>query len=221
MFSQWAPYVPVAERRRQAAAEMAQAGEAGPRHRPGRHPGPHHRHHAVGQGVVRRDRRPQRLRQPPAARPHLCAQWLGGRSPDHAGEDRRACQRLRDLPHHHQRGRLGRGDVEAAVRRLRRRHRFAGGTPARALRRRRHDAAVPPRRRAVPAAGRVPLRLLLPGRRPHVQARRRRALRRRRAAGSAARTALHAAPGGSGRTAAACQHRRGGGRQRRTHAGDR
>ena len=56
--------------------------QEGPGRFAGRHRGPDHRAHVLGQGVVRKPGIVQRLRQPPAARPHLRPQRLGGRLAD-------------------------------------------------------------------------------------------------------------------------------------------
>ncbi len=67
--------------------------------------GPHDRHHLLGQGVVRQPGELSRLREPPGARPHLCAQRLGARPADRAAQSRRwsADRRLYDVKVTHQR----------------------------------------------------------------------------------------------------------------------
>ena len=107
----WAPYVPVAERRRKAAREMAKLRKKGHPVSPVIIEGRTIATHLLGQGVVRQPGELPRLREPPAARPHLCAQRLGGRSADRALADQGDGQRLVDLHGHGQH----RGGAEAAV----------------------------------------------------------------------------------------------------------
>ena len=143
--------MPVAERRRKAARELAQAAR---RRASTLSPvvieGRTIAQHVLGQGLVRQPRALQRLRQPPAARAHLRAQRLGDRSADRAGRGRRAGERLRALP-----GR--RSKVDAGRRRragtricagLRGRDRLAGRAAAGPLLARRDGAHLPAGRRA-------------------------------------------------------------------------
>ena len=95
------------------------------------------------------------------------------------------------------------GEVAADLRRLRWRHRLAGGTAARAFLQGRHGPPVPPGRRTVPRAHGHRLRLLVPRRRLHVQACRRGPLRRWRPPRQQSGAAVHPAPGRSRRTARA------------------
>ena len=81
------PYVPVAQRRRQAHARGREAAEEGPARLADRDRGPDHRHDLLGQGVVRQPGVLQRLREPPAARPDLRPQRLGRAPGDQAGQD--------------------------------------------------------------------------------------------------------------------------------------
>ena len=90
----WAPYVPVAERRRQAARAMAKLRKNGQPVAPVAIEGRHDRQHVLGQGVVRQPGKLPRLRKPPAARADLCAQRLGDRPADRAGRSHRDGQRV-------------------------------------------------------------------------------------------------------------------------------
>ena len=87
---------------RQGRARDGEAAQEGPSGRAGDDRRARHRHHVLGQGVVRQPGTLPRLREPPAARPHLCAQRLGGRSADRAARSDGAGQRLVALHGHRQ-----------------------------------------------------------------------------------------------------------------------
>ena len=76
------PYVSVAERKANAAKEMAKLEKEGPDRSRRSTSKAANRHHLLGQGLVRPPGILQRFLQPPAARPHLRPQRLGGRPPD-------------------------------------------------------------------------------------------------------------------------------------------
>jgi hypothetical protein len=174
----WRPYVSAAERRRKAEREMQKLRKKG-------HPvspvarGPHHRPHVLGQGVVRQSHALQRLLEPPATRPHLRAQRLGGRPPDRARRGESHGQRLGALP----RGGKGVGRTEGAMdlylHGLRRRHRLARRAAAGAFLQGGDGTHLPREDRSVPCSGRDRLLVQLPRLGLDVQARRCRALRRR------------------------------------------
>ena len=80
----------------QGGARDGEAQEARARRLAGGHRRPHHRQDLLGQGLVREPGALQRLCQPLAARPDLCAQRFGDRSADRARRDPRPGQRLGD-----------------------------------------------------------------------------------------------------------------------------
>ena len=121
----WRPYVSVAQRRRQAAREMAKLKKKGHTGLAGGGGGPHDRQDLLGQGVVRQPGTLQRLRQPVAARPDLCAQRFGDRSADCAGRDQGAGQRLGNLRSRGEGGAGREGALEIHLHGLRGRDRFA------------------------------------------------------------------------------------------------
>ena len=166
---------------------MAKLTQEGPDGRAGGDRGTHHRPHVLGQGVVRQPGKLPRLREPPAARAHLCAQRLGGRSADRAARGDGDGQRLVDLPRHGEHRRGGEGALAVDLQGLRRRDRFAGRAAAGPAVARRDGAHLPPGPRAVSRAEGDPLHVQLPGLRVDVQARRGGAVRRRRAAGCSSR----------------------------------
>ena len=88
-YYEWRPYVPVAERRRQAAKQAGEAQEEGAIGLAGDDRGPHDRQELLGQGLVQQPRALQRLCEPPAARPDLCPQRLRGRPADRQGRGSR------------------------------------------------------------------------------------------------------------------------------------
>ena len=69
----WKPYVPVAQRRAQAAKEVAKRAKKGLEVSPVRIEGRTHRLDVLGQGVVYESGELQRLRESPAARSDLRA----------------------------------------------------------------------------------------------------------------------------------------------------
>jgi len=77
------PYVSVAERRRNAERETAKLAKKGKAIRPVRIDAAPSRTPS-GQGLVRQPGVLYGLREPPAARSDLCAQWIGG-PPGHPG----------------------------------------------------------------------------------------------------------------------------------------
>ena len=132
--------------------------------------------HVLGQGLVRQPRILQRLRQPPAARPHLCPQRLGGGPADPTGQDHRAGERLRALRRSRSRSRRCRhGQWRSIKSRCARPDRLAGGAAARQAVEERDGHRHGPRRRHVSQAERDQDVVLLSGLGRHVQARRRRA----------------------------------------------
>ena len=64
----WAPYVPVAERRRRAVPRVGKLAKKGHPVAPVVIDGARHRHHVLGQGVERQPGKLPRFRKPPAAR---------------------------------------------------------------------------------------------------------------------------------------------------------
>ena len=83
----WKPYVPVAERRRKAMREMEKRKKKGHAVSPVVIEGRTIAKTFWGKAWCENLEALQRLCQPAAARPHLCAQRFGGRSADHAGRD--------------------------------------------------------------------------------------------------------------------------------------
>ena len=93
-YGRWATYVSVAERRRKVERAIGEAAQEGRRALAGEDRGADDRHDVLGQGVVRQPGELSRLREPPAARPHLRAQRLRGRSADRAARGDGAGQRI-------------------------------------------------------------------------------------------------------------------------------
>ncbi len=85
-FEEFRPYVPVAQRKAQAAREMAKRRKNGADGLACRPRGPDHCAHLLGQGLVRQPGVLQRLREPLAARPHIRPQRLGGGPADSPGQ---------------------------------------------------------------------------------------------------------------------------------------
>ena len=108
------PYVSVAERRRKAATGNGQAGKEGEDHpaRPAR--GPHDCPHLLGQGLVRQPGVLHGLREPPAARPDLRPQRIGGPPGHPLRRDRGDGQRVGALPGQDQHHPGSQGEVEDA-----------------------------------------------------------------------------------------------------------
>ena len=142
--------------------------------------GAHDRRDLLGQGLVRQPRALQRLREPPAARPHLCAQRLGGRSADRAGEVEamvsgsalyKVAVSIAAVAKAHWQSicKDCAGGIDSLVELLQ-------GSLSQGC----DGAHLPAGRRAVSAAGRDPLLVQLPGLGRDVQACRGGALRRRR-----------------------------------------
>ena len=192
----WKPYVPVAARRRQAAREVAKLAKKGARRLAGRHRRPQDRQDVLGQGLVRQPRALQRLREPAAARPHLRAQRLGGRSADRAGRGDRDGERLGPLSDRGEGGGRPEGPLERRLQGLRGRHRLARRAAARAILSGRDGAHLSREDRSLPVAGGDHIHVQLSGLGVDVQARRGGALRHRRPAGRAARSPVRAAQGG-------------------------
>ena len=86
----FAPYVPVAERRKRAARKLAQLRKKGHEPKPVEIDGRAIAEHVLGQGLVRPPRVARRSREPPAARPDLRAERLGDRPADRRGRGARA-----------------------------------------------------------------------------------------------------------------------------------
>ena len=164
-----------------------EAAQEGPGRLAGRHRGPDHRRHLLGQGLVRQPGIVQRLRQPPAARPHLRPQRLGratcrssrarSRRWSAARSFTRSTITIAPLPD----SALASASRRAAPARSARSSSCCKGKLSKSV----MDVVTAARRRPVPQAARDQDVVLLPGLGRHVQARRRRAVRRRRAARSA------------------------------------
>ena len=103
-YDDWKPYVSVAERRRQAAKKMEALRKKGRRRSAGADRRPQDRQDLLGRSLVRPPGIVQRLREPPAPRPHLRPQRLGLPPGHRQGPDRGQSLRLRTLhrPDHDQ-----------------------------------------------------------------------------------------------------------------------
>ena len=151
-FYGWRPYVSVAQRRRQAARRDGEAQEEGPSGLAGGRRRPHHRQDVLGQGLVREPGALQRLCQPVAARPDLCAQRFGDRSSDCARRDQSPGQRLGDLRSCGE-GCAGReGALAIHLQGLRRRDRFAHRASAGTVLQGCHGTRLPAEDRPFPVA---------------------------------------------------------------------
>ena len=181
---------PVAERRRKARSEDRPS--CGRRAMPSRRwsiEGRDDRQDLLGQGMVRQPRALQRLRESPAARPHLCPQRLGGGPADRKRRGRGDGQRLRAL----RRSTITIAPVRATaleshLHGLRGHDRLAGRAAAGPALQGRDGPGLPRGRRAVSRAQGDRASLQLPGLGRHVQARRGGALWRRRPARREARS---------------------------------
>ena len=94
----WAPYVPVAERRRKAAREMAKLRKKGHPVAPVMIEGRAIATTFWGKAWCDNLESYRDYREPAAARAHLCAQRLGGRPADRAARGHGDGQRVVDLP---------------------------------------------------------------------------------------------------------------------------
>ena len=93
----FAPYVPVAQRRAQAAREIEKLRKKGRTIAPVVIEGRNDRQDLLGQGLVRKSGALFRFRKPPAARKNLCPQWFGRRSPGRARPNPRDWSGLQPL----------------------------------------------------------------------------------------------------------------------------
>ena len=211
----WKPYVPVAARRRKAAREAAKLAKKGQPLSPVVDRRPRHRQDVLGQGLVRQSRALQRLCQPPAARPHLCAQRVGDRSADHAGRGQarssaaRSCTEIQvkvaavPKPRWSAICKDCAGAIDSLVELLQ--GRFSKGVMERIC----HEQTG-----LFPSPAEITLHLQLSGLGLDVQARRGGALRHRRAAGREARPAVRPAQGRSAGSHRAGRQRPAAGRDR-------
>ena len=87
-YNDWKPYVSVAERRRRAMKKMEALRKKGRERPAGPDRRPQDRQDLLGGSLVQSPGIVQRLREPPAARPHLRPQRLGLPPGDRQGPDR-------------------------------------------------------------------------------------------------------------------------------------
>ena len=93
----WAPYVPVAQRRKQAEREVEKLRKKGHPVAPVTIEGRTIARTFWGKAWCDNLESYRRLRDPPAARPHLCPQWCGRRPSDITARDQGDGQRVVDL----------------------------------------------------------------------------------------------------------------------------